>query len=159
MEYVMVPVPDEFVVDVMQYVTRLVARASVIPWTKESVEDFFDPLDETAKALLSLVARYTVADKEVGYDTATEALELSEREIKEIAREINDAARGNSLAPPLAANEASVVLRNGRVAKKWLFIMTEPVARMIRAHERASLAGVEQPASSSEAESSVTSPE
>ena len=44
MEYVMVPVPDEFVVDVMQYVARLVSQAARVPWTKEAIEEFFDSL-------------------------------------------------------------------------------------------------------------------
>jgi len=155
MEYVMVPVPDEFVVDVMQYVARLVARASVVPWNKEAVEDFFEGVEETNKALLSLIARYTVADKPVGYDEATEALELSEREVREIAREINTVAQQRGFEPLFATQEASVLLRSGRTAKRFLFVMTEPVARMIRAHERASLGGVEQPADASEAESSM----
>ena len=97
MEYVMVPVPDEFVVDVMQYVARLVARSSVVPWTKEGIEEFFDAVEETTKSLLSLVARYTVADKEVGYDEATEALELSQREIRAIVREINVACPAQAI--------------------------------------------------------------
>lgn len=159
MEYVMVPVPDEFVVDVMQYVARLVARSSLVPWTKEGIEDFFDSVEETAKSLLSVVARYRVADKEVGYDEAAEALELSHREIREIVREINSAAQVQGFEPLIATQEASVLLRSGRMAQRLLFIMAEPVARMIRAHEHAALAGVERPANSSEVESSVSSSE
>jgi hypothetical protein len=150
MEYVMVPVPDEFVVDVMQYVARLVARASVVPWTKEAVEEFFDELDETNKALLSLVARYTVAGKEVGYDEAMETLELSQREIRAITGEINLAAQRNKCEPMVAIRETTVVLRNGRQVQRLLFTMSDSVARMIRAHERADLAKVEVPVISPE---------
>jgi hypothetical protein len=153
-------VPDEFVVDVMQYVARLVSQAARVPWTKEAIEDFFESLDETSKALLSLVARYTVADKQIGYDDATQALELSEREIKDIAREINLAAQGNNFEPVVAGREASVLLRSGRMAQRWMFVMAEPVARMIRSHERATLPGAELPeAVSSEVESSANSAE
>jgi hypothetical protein len=159
MEYVMVPVPEEYVVDVMTYVARLVNQASRVPWTKEVIEDFFESLDETSKALISLVARYTVADKQVGYDQATQALELSEREIKGITREINERAQRNNCEPLMGAQEASVQLGNGRIAQRWLFVMTEPVARMIRAHERATLPGVASPETSSEVDSSVTSVE
>jgi hypothetical protein len=150
MEYVMVPVPDEFVVDVMQYVARLVARASVVPWTKEAVEAFFDELEETNKALLSLVARHIVAGKDVGYDEAMEALELSQREIRSIHAEVNTAAQRNKYEPILAARETTVVLRNGREVQRWLFTMSDPVARMIRAVERADLAQVEVPVPTSE---------
>jgi dsDNA-specific endonuclease/ATPase MutS2 len=150
MEYVMVPVPDEFVVDVMQYVARLVARASVVPWTKEAVEEFFDELEETNKALLSLVARYTVAGKDVGYDEAMETLELSQREIRAITGEINLAAQRNKYEPMVAIRETTVVLRNGREVQRLLFTMSDSVARMIRAHERADLAKVEVPVISPE---------
>jgi len=145
MEYVMVPVPDEFVVDVMQYVARLVARASVVPWTKEAIEEFFDDLDETNKALLSFVARHIVAGKDVGYDEATEALELSQREIRAVIAEINLVAQRNKYEPLMGGRETSVVLRNGRQIQRWLFTMSDSVARMIRAHERADLAKVESP--------------
>jgi hypothetical protein len=156
----MVPVPDEFVVDVMQYVARLVSQAARVPWTKEAVEEFFDSLDETSKAFLSFVARFTVADKQVGYEEATQALELSERELKDIARDINVDAQRNNFEPVVAARETSVVLRSGRVAQRWLLVMAEPVARMIRAHERATLTGAEAPeADSPEVESSANSAE
>ena len=100
MEYVMVPVPDEYVVDVMQYVARLVARASVVPWTKEAVEEFFEDLEEieSGLAVASWPApscrRRTSASEE-----AAEALELSEREIRAITREINEAAKRNKYEP------------------------------------------------------------
>jgi hypothetical protein len=159
MEYVMVPVPNEFVVDVMQYVSRLVSQASLVPWTKEGVEEFFDSVEETAKSLLSLVARYTVAYKEAGYDEATEQLELSQREIREIAREINLGAQRQRFEPLLGSKETAVQLPSGRTTQRWTFVMAEPVARMIRAHERADLVPDERRANASEVESSVTSSE
>jgi hypothetical protein len=159
MEYVMVPVPNEFVVDVMQYVSRLVSQASLVPWDKEALGDFFDSIEETGKALLSLVARYTVADKDIGYDQASEQLELSDREIREIAREINMGAQRQHFEPLLVTRETAVQLRSGRTTQRWLFIMAEPVARMIRAHERADLAGVEAPADAAAVDSPVSSSE
>ena len=159
MEYVMVPVPNEFVVDVMQYVSRLVSQASLVPWTKEAIGEFFDSSEEVTKSLLSLIARYTVATKDVGYDEATEQLELSEREIREIAREIIVAGQKQRFEPLLGTRETTVQLRSGRMAQRWMFIMADPVARMIRAHERADLTGAKQPAQDPAVESSVTSSE
>ncbi len=139
----MVPVPDEFVVDVMQYVARLVARASVIPWTKESIEQFFDETEEINRALLSFVARSTVAGKDVSDEDAAESLELSVREINALSRDINTEAQRNKNEPLLGLREAQVQLRSGRVAQRRLFNMNESVARMIRSYERASLPNVE----------------
>jgi len=138
MEYVMVPVPEDHVVDVMQYIARLVSRASVMPWTKESLGDYFDEIEEVGRALLSFVARNVVAGKEVSDEDAAEALELSLREIREIMRETNDGAYRNKFEPLMSPRDAAVVLPNKRTVQRRMISMTDSVARMIRAHERAS---------------------
>ncbi len=38
MPYVMVPVPEEHVEDVMQFILRAMARASIEPWDQPSLE-------------------------------------------------------------------------------------------------------------------------
>jgi hypothetical protein len=149
MEYVMVPVPEEHVVDVMVYIARLTARTSVEPWTSDAVEEFFDEIDEASRSLVSIVARATVTDKELSDEDAATALELSPREIRAILREINELARREKREPLLAIREATVVLRNGRSVVKRLFSMNDPVARMVRSHERASVDAT-APVSSSE---------
>lgn len=139
MEYVMVPVPEEHVVDVMLHVSRLVARASVVPWTDEAVAELFDEVDEASRSVLSLVARSTAAGKEVSDEDAADALELNVREIRAITRDVSEVAQRSKHEPMLALRETSVLLRNGRTVQKRLFTMTEAVARAIRAHERSSV--------------------
>jgi hypothetical protein len=136
MEYVMVPVPEEHVVDVMMYIARLTNRASVEPWTPETLQQFFDEVDEACRSLLSVVSRSTVAGKDLSDEDAAATLELSPREIRAIMREINEGAGREKHLPLLSTREASVVLRNGRSIMKRLFNMDEEVARMIRSHER-----------------------
>jgi transcription initiation factor IIE alpha subunit len=142
MDYVMVPVPEEHVVDVMQHVARLVARASVVPWDDAGVEELFDEVDEASRSLLSLVARATTSGKELSDEDAAAQLELNLREIRSIVRDIHEVSQRNKREPILALREASVMLRNGRTVQRRLFAMTDTVARAVRAHERASL---EQP--------------
>jgi dsDNA-specific endonuclease/ATPase MutS2 len=142
MEYVMVPVPEEHVVDVMQHVARLVARASVVPWDDESVADFFDEVDEASRSVLALAARSISAGQDLAEDDAAKTLELNVREIKAIVRDLQDAATRDKREPLVALRDATVVLRNGRSVQKRLFVMSEPMARSIRAHERASLGDV-----------------
>lgn len=146
MDYVMVPVPEEHVVDVMQHVARLVAKASVIPWDDDSVAEFFDEVDEASRSVLSLVARSTTASKDLTEDAAGDALELKVREVQSIVRELHQATQQAKREPILVIREVSVVLRNQRTVKKRLFAMTEPVARAIRAHERASVDSAPGPA-------------
>lgn len=139
MDYVMVPVPEEHVVGVMVHVARLVARASVVPWTDEDVADVFDEVDEATRSLLALVARSTAAGKELSDDEAATTLELNVRELRSIVRDVGDAAQQRQHEPLMTLREVSVVLRNGRTVQRLVFTMAEPVARAIRAHERATL--------------------
>lgn len=141
MDYVMVPVPEEHVVDVMQHVARLVARASVVPWDDEAVAAVFDEVDEPSRSMLSLAARSTSANKDLTDEDAATSLELNVREIKAIVRDLQEVSVREKREPIVALREATVVLRNGRSVTKRLFTMTEPVARSIRAHERSSLGG------------------
>ena len=57
MPYVMVPVPEEHVQDVMQFVLREVAKASQLPWDEESVAQLFGEVDEASRSLLAYAAR------------------------------------------------------------------------------------------------------
>lgn len=139
MDYVMVPVPEEHVVDVMLHIARLVARASVVPWTDEAVTELFDEVDEASRSVLSLVARATTAEKDVSDEDAADSLELNVREVRAIVRDINEVAQRGKREPLVALRETSVMLRNGRTVQKRLFTMAEAVARTIRAHERASV--------------------
>jgi hypothetical protein len=145
MDYVMVPVPEEHVVDVMQHIARLVARASVVPWDDTAVVELFEEVDEASRSLLSLAARATTTDKELSDEDAAARLELNVREIRSIVRDIVEVSQRNKREPILALRETSVVLRNGRTVQKRLFAMTDAVARAIRAHERKSLDEVPAP--------------
>jgi hypothetical protein len=135
----MVPVPEEHVVDVMLYITRLVARAGVEPWTEESVAEFYDEVDEAARSLLSLVARSTAVGKELTEEDAAETLELNVREIRSIRRDIYDATQLHKRESILGLRETMEVLRNGRTVEKRILWVSDQISRMIRAHERASL--------------------
>lgn len=139
MDYVMVPVPEEHVVDVMQHVARLVARASVVPWDDEALALVFEEVDEASRSLLSLAARSTTANKDLTDEDAATSLELNVREIKGIVRDLQEISVREKREPIMALREATVMLRNGRSVQKRLFTMTEPVARSLRAYERASL--------------------
>ena len=59
MGYVMVPVPEEHVEEAMEAVLRITRQSRLTPWDQDTMNAFFSELDESAKALLSLVARAT----------------------------------------------------------------------------------------------------
>ena len=135
MEYVMVPVPDEFVVDVMQYVARLVARASVVPWTKESVEQLL----RRGRRDQPVVAVVRGSGDRGGQGCqrrgrVAESLELSVREIRTLVRDINERrAAQQARADARAPRDQPCSFATGASVQRRLFVMNEAVARMIRA--------------------------
>jgi len=146
----MVPVPEEHVVDVMQHVARLVARASVIPWDDDALVELFEEVDEISRSVLSIVARSATAGKDISEEEVAQAIELNVRELRTIVRDINEVATRDKREPVLALRDASVVLRNGRTVQRRMVSMNEGVARAIKAYERSSLGGPPGPADAQE---------
>ena len=144
MDYVMVPVPEEHVVDVMQHVARLVARASVGPWDDTSVAEIFDEVDEASRSVISLAARNVIANKDLTDEEAARALELNVREIRAIVRDVQEVSTREKREPLVSLRDSTVVLRNGRSVNQRVFAMTEAVARAVRSHERASVGGASE---------------
>ena len=55
MGYVMMPVPEEHVEAVMQFVLRAIAKASLEPWDPESASEVWEEVDEATRSLLAFV--------------------------------------------------------------------------------------------------------
>ncbi|MDZ7673812.1 MAG: hypothetical protein U5K30_01900 [Acidimicrobiales bacterium] len=53
----MVPVPEDRVKDVMQFVVRIVNQDALEDWDEESIAQMFEDVDEPSRALLSTVAQ------------------------------------------------------------------------------------------------------
>ena len=73
--WVMVPVPDEHVQEVMEFVIRAIARASVQQWDDDGVEEFVRKADEPTRGLLSVVARSAMSGKELSDQMAADFLQ------------------------------------------------------------------------------------
>jgi hypothetical protein len=136
MEFVMVPVPEEHVVDVMQYIAKIVARASLEPWDDESAQRLFSEADEATRSLLSVIARATIAGKQISDQDAADTIELHLREVVAIMRDINEWAREANRDQLISLRDTPQLLPNGRTLTRRTFVMLEPVARMVRSAER-----------------------
>ena len=55
MGYVMMPVPEEHVEAVMQFVLRAIAKASLEPWDLASATSLYDEVDEATRSLVAFV--------------------------------------------------------------------------------------------------------
>ncbi|MEZ5167457.1 MAG: hypothetical protein R2695_13555 [Acidimicrobiales bacterium] len=148
MPYVMVPVPEEHVEEVMQFMLRSIAKASEEPWDTESMSTLFDDSDELTRTLLSFVARATIKGVEVLEADAAAAVQLSHRETAAIVRELNEQAREMNRANVLVRQPTTQVMPNGRTLEKTALAMDETIAALVQEAERADLAANPLPGTS-----------
>lgn len=139
MPYVMVPVPEEHVEEAMEAVLRITRNARLTPWTQEAMNSFFAQLDESAKALLSLVARATTAGKQISQAGASDRLEITQREILGIVRDINLQAQNEDHSALLLPQEATETLPNGRTRPVAVITSNPEVAGYVQVAERSEL--------------------
>jgi predicted ATP-dependent protease len=145
MPYVMVPVPEEHVQDVMQFVLREVAKASLEPWDEGSVSKLFHEVDEEGRSLLAYAARATISGKELSEADAADRLQLRQREIAGIVRDLNDRAVNANRPNVVGTRVVTETLPNGRTVDKRVLWMSEEVAPLVHNAERAELADVPAP--------------
>ena len=145
MPYVMVPVPDEHVEAVMQFVLRAVARAAEQPWDAESVAKLFNEIDEASRSLLAFVARASVEDRELDTTEAARLVQLTPREVVGIANELSSLARDEDRPAIVKTRGITTRLANGRVTERRVLQMEPEVADFVREAEKAELAGAPHP--------------
>lgn len=140
MGYVMVPVPEEHVEEIMQYLLRVMTKASQQDWDAESVAALFAEADEFSKALLGAVARAVRSETELFEDDAASAVQLSQREMSAIVRELNDIARDENRPTLIGRRPINETLPNGRMRERMTIIMEPDIAELVGEAERADLA-------------------
>jgi hypothetical protein len=145
MPYVMVPVPEEHVQDVMQFVLREVAKASLEPWDEESISTLFHDIEEEGRSLLAYVARAVANGKEITEAEAANLLQLRQREMAGLVRDVNERAARASRPNLVLARVVTETLTNGRTTDKRVLTMSDELAPLVRNAERAELADVPAP--------------
>ena len=145
MPYVMVPVPEEHVQDVMQFILREVAKASLEPWDEESISELFHEVDEASRSLLAYVARASMGGTEITEAQAADMMQLRQREVIGIVRELNERATRANRPTLVATRIVNEALPNGRTAEKRVLWMGDDVAPLVRNAERAELADLRAP--------------
>ena len=145
MPYVMVPVPEEHVQDVMQFVLREAARASLEPWDEASVSKLFHELDEEGRSLLAYAARAVVGGKELSEADAAGLLQLRPREMAGLVRDIYERSAQANRPNLVSTRVVTETLPNGRTIDKRVLSMSEELAPLVHNAERAELADVPGP--------------
>jgi len=139
MPYVMVPVPEEHVEEVMQFMLRSMTRASQEEWDQESVTQLFAEVDELSKMLLSHVARAAASGTEVFEADAAAAVQLSQRETAAIVRELNELGREQNRPSMVYRRPSLEMLPNGRTIEKFAIVVEETVVPLVLEAEKADL--------------------
>jgi hypothetical protein len=114
MPYVIVPVPEEPVQDVMQFVLRDVAKASQEPWDEGSVSELFQEVDEAGRSLLGYTARASMSGTDIREPQAAQMMHLRQREVSGLLRELNDRPAKANHPTLVITRTVTETLPNGR---------------------------------------------
>lgn len=133
MSYVMVPVPEEHVPEVMRYVLELTESDDLADWDEESMRRFFASSDELSRAVLSYMAQPDHSGR-VRRDQVARSLELQGYLPKVIKSLKGRSEDEYGRVPPVRPQKGSAG-RPGRGGS--LLVMDEDVAELVRAAERA----------------------
>ena len=145
MPYVMVPVPEEHVEEVMGFMLRAMSRANLTEWDTEGINDLFTEIDEFGRSLLAFLGRSAAAEKELPEVDAAKMLQLSPRETIAVVREINDICKERD-RPSLVARRAIAEMQpNGRTVDVAVLAMEPEHVEMINAAVDAERAAAPHP--------------
>lgn len=140
MAYVSVPVPEEHVEDVMRFVLRAMARASMLPWDEESFVEFWSEIDELGRSLLAFVARTAVNDEDISDREAAEQMQVRAREVHALTAELAQESHRRRRPPIVTTQLVEDELPNGRIVEVRVLLMDPDVATLVTRAERSELA-------------------
>lgn len=136
MPFVMVPVPEEHVFEVMQLIIKFAKQAALEPWEQSDLDEYFLAAVEPVRSLLSVVSRSTLAGREVGTDQVVTAMELKLRDLAGILKQIDQECQAMSRVALFEVRTETTIGPAGRPMTKRTFVMEEATARMVRSAEQ-----------------------
>jgi hypothetical protein len=145
MPYVMVPVPEEHVEEVMQFVLRAIEAASIEPWDAESINTTYNEVDEAARSLLAFVARAVADEGELADADAARQIQMTVRETSGIISDLAATTRKSNRPQLINLRVFSERKPNGRMADRRMLQMDATVAEYVRAAEQAELRDAANP--------------
>jgi hypothetical protein len=133
MRYVMVPVPSEFVLEVLRLVIfRAPADEDVSNLRDEaSIRRYLEGADEVSRSLLGLVARATKEDRPLQFSDAADQLGQDGEVLRTVLRDANEHALAGERELVHISDEIAVRV-HGNVGKNRYLSMRPEHARFIR---------------------------
>ena len=136
----MVPVPEEHVSDVMQYIVRLQKQSGpeLQEWEEDGMFQLFLEADEATRSVLSFLALPRRSGTEVEPHEIAEALELRTQDLTGILGPLQKKVKRVLRRTPLVRSSTSVShAPDGRPIRRRVYVMSDEIARMVRAAEAA----------------------
>ena len=138
--FVMVPVPEECVDDVVQLVARLNMQGgterSLTPWDEPTMERYFLDADEEIRSLLSVVARGVLKGRQISDQIVADFMQMTPRDTLDVMRRVRDSVKGTGRPHLVGVEVVEVPTPTGRMRQKRVFTMQSKIARMVRSAER-----------------------
>jgi len=145
MPYVMMPVPEEHVEEVMEFILRAIAKASIEAWDADSITALYNEVDEATRSLLAFVARDAADGGELIDAEAARRIQMTVRETAGIMNELNTRTRETNRPVLIHVRLVSERQVNGRTTDRRVLQMDPDVAAFIRAAEQAELRDAKDP--------------
>ncbi len=145
MPYVMMPVPEEHVEEVMEFILRAIAKASIEAWDADSITSLYNEVDEATRSLLAFVARDAADGGELVDAEAARRIQMTVRETAGIMNELNTLTRETNRPILIHVRLVSERQVNGRTTDRRVLQMDPDVAGFIRAAEQAELRDAKDP--------------
>jgi hypothetical protein len=132
MPYVMVPVPEEHVLDVMRLVLRRSrAQEPLMEWDSESVSEFLVDSDDDTRAIVLFVARATLVEEAIRIPGLSEALGLPVSTVLPAMGAANKRSLAAGRERILLMRSEAAVADDGTVTRVEEFAMPGRLAAMI----------------------------
>lgn len=135
--YVMVPVPEQLVPDVMRHVLVLMAKGSMQAWDQAGLDELYAELDEMSKTILSLAARGPAQGQTVTADEIAGSLGLPIGELMNLIRALNAKADERKRPPLVPIRIDNETLPNGRDVRRRFVEMNDTVVGLVQVAEKA----------------------
>jgi hypothetical protein len=124
----MVPVPEEYLTEIMDFVVRMAAAERIQGWNDDDIATLVDTVDDAARSLLGLVAGHALANQHVPEPEAAREIGLSMRETLGLTRELNNLAIAHGHPELVKSNEVTRVQPDGTTEDFMALTMERTIA-------------------------------
>ncbi len=140
--YVMVPVPEHLVPEVMRQVLVLLSKEVMQAWDQESLDEVYGEMDETSKTIVSIAARAKTRGEPTTADEIASSAGLAVGQVMNLIRAVNAAADEGNRPVIVQINVTDEELANGRTVRRRYVEVNDKVAEMILVAESAERAAL-----------------